>query len=63
MSNSSPRTRDFAQVASGDDFSTPRSVHRLAGAALNAHLLAGRQASGPQVVPKPPSQQHLRIVR
>ncbi|QPP05269.1 tyrosine-type recombinase/integrase [Streptomyces bathyalis] len=35
----------------------------LAGAALNTHLLAGRTASGPQVVPKPPPQQHLRIVR
>lgn len=31
MSNSSPRTRGFGQVAAGDDFSTPRSVHRLAG--------------------------------
>jgi hypothetical protein len=31
MSNPSPRTRDFAQVSAGDDFSTPRSVHRLAG--------------------------------
>jgi integrase len=34
-----------------------------AGAALNAHLLAGRTVSGPHVVPKPPPQQHLRIVR
>jgi hypothetical protein len=31
MSDSSPHTRDFARVAAGDDFSTPRSVHRLAG--------------------------------
>lgn len=31
MSNSGPRTRDFGQIAAGDDFSTPRSVHRLAG--------------------------------
>lgn len=38
MSNSGPRTRDFGQVAAGDDFSTPRSVHRLAGIAVPLHV-------------------------
>lgn len=31
MPNSTSRMRDFGPVAAGDDFSTPRSVHRLAG--------------------------------
>jgi integrase len=39
-----------------------RSIE-LAGAALSAHLAAGRGASGPQVVPMEEPKRHLRIVR
>jgi integrase len=39
-----------------------RSVE-LAGAALSAHLEAGRAAAGPKVVPEPEPRRHLRIVR
>ena len=35
----------------------------LAGATLSAHLTAGRQAPGPQLVPDEKPVRHLRIVR
>ncbi|MFD8334705.1 tyrosine recombinase XerC [Streptomyces solisilvae] len=39
-----------------------RSVE-LAGAALSAHLAAGRQAPGPQLVPSEEPKRHLRLVK
>lgn len=35
----------------------------LAGAALSAHLAAGRSPDGPKVVPEPTPKRHLRLVR
>jgi integrase len=39
-----------------------RSV-KLAGAALSAHLAAGRDVAGPKVVPKEAPKRHLRLVQ
>ncbi|MFG2824913.1 tyrosine-type recombinase/integrase [Kitasatospora sp. NPDC048365] len=39
-----------------------RSIE-LAGEALSAHLAAGRDDSGPQLVPKEPGVHHLRLVK
>ncbi|MFH8368259.1 tyrosine-type recombinase/integrase [Streptomyces sp. NPDC018031] len=53
----------------GSPTTTQRYLHpdrrsiELAGAALSAHLAAGRKAAGPKVAPEEAPKRHLRLVR